>query len=362
MTPGLEPLLAGEFATLLPGVRSSAREGGLELRVTQQQLWILATGSRLAESLRVRIGRFQARTFDELKAGLGRLAWAAYLPRDAVPPWRITCRKSRLFHSDAVEERARAVLAARAGKGSRDVEHPVAYLRIHHDKATVSIDASGALLHRRGWRTEAGSAPLRETLAAACLSAADIPAQQPIWDPFCGSGTFLIEAERARLGGPVHLERSFSFELWPTHDAAGWSRYEPQPSHPSSGVVHLGSDVDPGVVDMARRNAERAGIEAATQWRVGDFEATVADVPEGAAIVTNPPYGKRLPGGRRLDRLFERLGGVLAARPDLHPTVVLTANRDLASHTGLPWEELARFSNRGVRVRLMRLVRRAGSP
>ncbi|MGM0578017.1 MAG: THUMP domain-containing class I SAM-dependent RNA methyltransferase [Myxococcota bacterium] len=357
VAPGLEALLAGEVAEIVPGARTSQRRGGVSVHVSREDLWRVAASSRLAESLRVRIGHFPVHDFDELLAGLGRLPWDAYVPRGHVPPVKVSTRRSALYHTDAVAERVIATLAAR-GARAEEVDTPTVHLRIVHDRAHVSVAAADDL-HKRGWRPEAGAAPLRETLAAACVRAAGLHrGEQPVWEPFCGAGTMLVEVAAARAGGTsAPPDRGFAFERWPTHDASAWTAVRHTLRAPRPVGEHLGSDRSAGVLAAARRNAERARLDSVCTFVEGDFEQVLGRVPEGAAVLTNVPYGRRLKGGRGLRRSFQRFGDVLARRPDLSPVFVLVGGKDFAKATSLPWDPLLQFSNRGTRVSLLRLRR-----
>jgi putative N6-adenine-specific DNA methylase len=354
VAPGLEFLLSDELAALAPGSKPTPRRGGVELRLDAPGVARVLLEGRLADGLRVRLTRFRARHFSELDEALRRLPWSVYLEPGAVPPVHVTSHRSRLYHSEAVAERVLAVLSDRAPDPFR-VDAPAIHVRLTRDHATVSIDASGEPLHRRGWRLAQGDAPLRETVAAACLRAANLSADQAFWDPFCGAGTLVIEAAGA---GPVPSRR-FAFEAWRTHDAAAFAaqRAALEAVAPPS-APRIGSDSDPAAVAAARANAERAGVHEACGFHEGDFEVAAEQVPSGAAVVTNPPWGRRLDSGPGLRRTLERFGQLLARRVDLGPVVVLTGAARFEADTSLPWRELAGdISIRGQHVRLLQLDR-----
>ncbi len=358
VTPGLEEALAAELEALELGAPKRL-EGGVELRVPREGLWRVARWSRLAESLRVRVGRFEAKSFAELEDRLGRLPWAAYLP-GAGGEVRATCRKSRLYHSDAVVERARRVLQGRLGSSAPG---PAVHLRLDHDEVTVSVDAAGERLHKRGWRQDVGAAPLRETLAAACLRLSGWAPGQTLWDPFCGSGTLVVEAAAMAAGLPAPTaERGFAFELWPTHDAAAYAAFvgaEPPPR--PAGLVATGSDLNPAEIEAARRNAERAGVTAHVSLLAGDVAEAGKQVGPVDFIVSNLPYGERT-RAVDLQDAWRRLGQAVKTRQGqgLRGAALLTgadtAER-LARSAGLALRPLARFSNRGLPVVLLGLGR-----
>ncbi len=356
VTPGLEPLLEEEVRALGITGRLRAHAGGVEVQVDREGLWTLACRSRLAESLRVRIGRIEARRFEALEQGLGRIPWHAWLPKGATPAVHAVCHKSALYHSGAVAERVvRAIAASQTKRGGEPTDDPTPtiHVRFDHDVARISVDASGELLHRRGWRTRVGGAPMRETLAAACLHAARLPPDVVLWDPFCGAGTIPIERLRTIAGLPTWRPgRSFAFETWPTHDAQAWANWRDgleldlQPR-----ARAIGSDIDPESIEAARGNAEAAGVTPWIDLYAGDFQSVAKRVPQGAAVVCNPPYGKRM-GRDGMGEMLERFGRMLRRRRDLVPVAVLSGAAGFGRGTGLPWNTALRLQNRGLRVRL----------
>ena len=356
VTPGLEHLLSQELAELQPRLKTQLRRGGVEFRGDQALVWRVLMGSRLTETLRVRIGRFKARNFKELEAGLRRVPWAAYLAQDIAVNVQVSARKSALYHSGAIAERVAHTLG-RPVVGPDEAQVRL-WVRLASDRATVSVDAGGGLLHRRGWRTAVGRAPLRETLAAACVRLAGLSQGQALWDPFCGAGTIPIEAALRATGQVVQPDRRFAFQDWPTFDADQVAAVaQPAQGRETAPQTFWGSEVSEETLAAARGNAERAGVHEACAWMAGDFEGHLESIPRGAAVISNPPYGKRLKGGAALERLWVRLGQVLARRVDLDPVVMLVGTRRFEEATGLSWTTLAEFTNRGTPTRLVGLTR-----
>ncbi|HEX3867575.1 MAG TPA: THUMP domain-containing protein, partial [Gemmatimonadaceae bacterium] len=204
--PGLEPICAAELSVL--GSRARIDEGGVSWNgtmdsVARANLWL-----RTASRVLVRVAEFRATAFFEIERHAQRIAWRRFVSPGAMVEFRVTCRKSKLYHSDAVAERfargvERMVPGARVSKGGgaagEEADSPsdarqLFVVRLFHDVCTVSVDTSGDLLHRRGYRIDVAKAPLRETLAAAMLLGAGWPGDQPLFDCMCGSGTVPIEA------------------------------------------------------------------------------------------------------------------------------------------------------------------------
>src|SRR5215207_7142633 len=220
--PGLEPLTVAELRAL-GADNARAAEGGVTFAASRAILYAANLELRTASRVVVRAGEFGAKAFHELERRAGKVPWETFVSPNLGVSLRVTCRKSRLYHSDAVAERVAAAITARV-KNSRivgdvgdetDLSHQLVIVRLFHDRCTVSIDSSGALLHRRGYRQAVGKAPIRETVAAAALIASGWPAAAPLVDPMCGSGTIPIEGALIARRIAPGLHRSFAFEQWP---------------------------------------------------------------------------------------------------------------------------------------------------
>ncbi len=362
-SPGLEPVLRQELSEL--GFAGEELEGGVELRGTTEDLWRTCLSSRVGESVRLRLKPFRAKDFDSLKAGLDRLPWHAYLPRDVEVRVDVTCHRSRLWHSDAVAERALEVLAARRGvrptsDPANDATSMRVFVRLERDEVQVSIDASGERLHRRGYRTHVAEASLRETLAAALVRLAGPSGERApaLWDPFCGAGTILCEWLDVGLGRSPGVRRSFAFERFPTHDAAAYADLVARlsASAPPSGVVPhaFGTDIDAKALAAAQKNAENAGLSGNVTLIGEDFERALERIPRGACVITNPPYGVRIQEGT----VLRRLSDVLSRRTDLRPVVLLLGGEARRHQSPLSFVTVAKTKNGGLPVRIDRLAAR----
>jgi putative N6-adenine-specific DNA methylase len=281
---------------------------------------------RIASRVLVRLGQVKARDFAPLRRQLAKLPWERFLPRDRPLRVDVSTSRCRLYHTKALAETLE--LAVRDSLGALLPRPPRSddddqssdelsrvLLRGEEDHFTVSVDASGALLHRRGWRLETGRAPLRETLAAGVLALCGYDPQFPFLDPMCGSGTIVLEACAVALHAAPGLHRSFALQAWPCFDAGAWARLRAQAEAAQAAAppsVLLGADRDPAAVDIARRNAERARFEPHVRLDVARFAAEPPAGP-GGLVVINPPYGRRL--GQRPDalRLGRDIGRILAA-------------------------------------------------
>jgi putative N6-adenine-specific DNA methylase len=365
---GLEPLLAGELRGLATERRLEirAREtGGIEFRADFSGLYAANLHLRTASRVAVRMGSFHASAFHELERRARRLPWERYVSPGAAVALRVSSRKSRLYHGDAVAQRllaaalervpgARAAPPAAEHDGAEpDVQHII--VRLFHDECTVSADSSGELLHRRGYRLATAKAPLRETLAAALLLASGWEGGAPLLDPMCGSGTIPIEAALLARRVPPGLRRRFAFERWPAFEAGRWRRLLDEATErilPAAPAPILGSDRDEGAVAAAHANAERAGVVSDVVFRRAAISAI--EPPELPGwLVTNPPYGVRVGERVKLRNLFAQLGNVARRRCPGWRVAFVSAHKELERQTGISLEARLETLNGGIRVRLV---------
>jgi putative N6-adenine-specific DNA methylase len=228
-------------------------------------------------------------------------------------------------------------------------------VRLVNDQCTISLDSSGALLHRRGYRLATAKAPLRETLAAGMLLAADWDARSPLLDPFCGSGTIAIEAALMARGLAPGGKRRFAFMDWLGFEAKRWEKLlaEAQSKFSAEMPVIQASDRDAGAVEMARANAERAGV---AEWIEFSCRAVSAIVPPRGPgwVVTNPPYGLRVSEGKDLRNLYAQIGIVLRRSCPGWQAAILCSEKKLLGQTGLKLDMSVEMVNGGVKVWLGR--------
>ena len=319
--PGLEEVLGAELGKL-PGLADIAViPGGVEFSGPMAAGMIVNLRSRIATRVLLRLGTVKARDFAPLRRGLAKFPFASVIPTDR--PMRVdaSTTRCRLYHTGALGETlALAIkdavgdLPARADDPNDDGPLTRLLLRGDEDRFTLSVDSSGDLLHKRGYRTEAGPAPLRETLAAAILALCDYDPALPLVDPMCGSGTFSIEAAAIAANLPAGRQRTFGFCAWPCHDASQWTamlgKAGAAVSTPTGPI--LASDRDTRVVETAKRNAERAGLPDRVDFRCASLGDAKPPAGPGLVII-NPPYGHRLGDRRELSRQFRSLGQALRA-------------------------------------------------
>jgi putative N6-adenine-specific DNA methylase len=362
--PGIEPLLADELRAL--GLRpSKSIHGGVPFRATDRELYVANVWSRIATRVVVRIGTFVARSFADLETRAARLPWDEFLGPELAPVFRVTALKSKLYHTDAIAERLHRVTGTEPLADVSHTDHERVQLvvaRFAHDKVTVSVDASGDSLHRRGWRQQVAKAPMRETLAAAMVRACGWAHDTPFVDPLCGSGTIAIEAALAAAGLAPGADRTFAFQRWPSFKpgtfasvTAGVRAAAADTARRARVAPVLAADRDEGAVAAATANAERAGVADLVRVQHGALSSTLhalRTAPPGF-IVTNPPYGVRVGKPRDLRDLYAALGAAL--RDDLPgwSLSMLVAERELAAQCGLPWQERFATTNGGLDVAML---------
>jgi putative N6-adenine-specific DNA methylase len=350
----LEAVTAAELSGL--GLTpSGTEEGGVAFSADLAGVCRANLHLRTASRVLVRLAAFEAKGFPELERHARKVPWQEVLGPGAAASFRVTSKKSKLYHAGAIEERLAGAVGRSEGQmvGGADQEFVV---RVFRDRFTISADSSGDLLHQRGYRLATAKAPLRETLAAAMLLGAGWDPESPLVDPFCGSGTIPIEAAllaRRMLPG---RHRSFAFMRWPAFDSATWQALLDRADADVLARVPapiLGSDRDAGAIRAAVANAERAGVLGDIEFRQTPLSTVRAPAAPGW-LVTNPPYGVRVGEADRLRDLYARLGSVLGTEFAGWSAVMLSANRTLEGQTGLPWQEIWRSRNGGIPVRLVR--------
>ena len=273
---------------------------------------------RTAQRVLLQVGRFHATTFDELFEGIKALPWENYIPRDG-KFWvkKASSIKSKLFSPSDIQSIAKKAMVERL----KEVYHvswfeedgapyPVRIFLLK-DEVMVTLDTSGDSLHKRGYRLMTSKAPLTETLAAALILLTPWRRDRILVDPFCGSGTFPIEAAMIASGIAPGMNRSFTAEEWTNFIPKNlWYEAVEEAQEQMDTEVKVdiqGYDIDPEVVKAARENAKRAGVEHMIHFQ----QRAVADLSHPKKygfIITNPPYGERLEDKEDLPQLYSEIG------------------------------------------------------
>ncbi|MFD1795111.1 class I SAM-dependent RNA methyltransferase [Paracoccus aurantiacus] len=351
-TPGLEQPLADEardagFADPL------IVPGGVETRGPWSEVWRANLVLRCPTRVLVRIGQFRAMHLAQLDKRARKFPWSEILRSDTPVRVEATCRKSRIYHAGAAAQRVERAITEELGAPLADDAAVVVKLRIDDDLAVLSLDSSGESLHKRGHKEAVAKAPMRETMAAAFLRECGYDGGETVFDPMCGSGTFVIEAAEIAAGLYPGRSRHFAFEDFATFDPAVWDSMKSQAAPRRPNHRFFGSDRDAGAIRMSVANAERAGVDAWCDFAQGAISDAIP--PEGppGLVMINPPYGARVGNKGPLFGLHAAMGEVFRTRFAGWRIGIVTSEPALARATGLKFHEPGPIvAHGGLKVRL----------
>ncbi|MGG5253844.1 THUMP domain-containing class I SAM-dependent RNA methyltransferase [Neobacillus sp. SM06] len=353
---GLEALVAKEVRSL--GYECEVENGrisfeGDEYAIARSNLWL-----RTADRVKIKVGEFKAYTFDELFEKTKALPWEKYLPEDAEFPVSGKSVKSKLFSvSDcqAIVKKAIVERMKKQYKRNSRFEENGALFRIEvallKDVATITLDTSGQGLHKRGYRTDQGEAPLKETLAAALVQLTNWKPEFPFVDPFCGSGTIPIEAAMIGQNIAPGFNRDFVSETWGWIPGQVWDDVRNEAESLANYDQELditGTDIDHRMVKMAQENAFEAGFGGIIQFkqmRVQDFTTA----KQYGVIVGNPPYGERLGEKKAVEQMYQEMGQAFA-KLDTWSIYMLTSNENFEQLYGKPATKKRKLFNGFIRT------------
>lgn len=339
---GLEAIVAKEVRAL--GYECEVDNGrinfrGDELAIVRSNLWL-----RTADRIKLVVGEFKATAFDELFERTKALPWEQFLPENAEFPVSGKSVKSKLFSVSDCQAIVKKAIVERLRKHYKkttwfEENGPLFKIEVSllKDKALLTIDCSGAGLHRRGYRIGQGEAPIKETLAAALILLTNWTPDRPFVDPFCGSGTLPIEAALIGQNIAPGFNREFISENWGWITAEHWNegRIEAEDLARYDQPIDIaGTDLDHRMVKIASENAIEAGFAdllTFKQMQVKDFTTT----KEYGVIVGNPPYGERLGDKAAVEKMYHEMGQAFAPY-DTWSVYMLTANENFEACYGKP--------------------------
>lgn len=338
-TPGFEDALLSE--ALSNGFKTAQRsQGGVTITGGWEDVWRANLVMRGATRILARIGSFMAFHLAQLDKRARKFPWGDILRKDV--PVRVdvsTSRKSKIYHAGAATQRIETALKDSHGL-TISADAPVTIkVRIDDNRVTISVDTSGESLHKRGHKEAVGKAPMRETLAALMLRECGYDGKEPVLDPMCGSGTFLIEAAEIAAGMLPGRSRDFAFMHLANFDEGRWSilRKMGEQTQPITQRFY-GSDRDAGAIRMSRANAERAGVAEAISFE----NLSAADIkrPDGppGLIICNPPYGARIGNQNMLYGVYAGMGEAIKRDFSGWRVGVVTNEAGLAKAMGLPFK------------------------
>lgn len=270
---------------------------------------------RMGERVMILLGRFAVHSFEDLYQGVKAIALEDYIPRDGAFPVKGYSLDSQLHSVPDCQAVAKKAAVDRLGRHyglqrlpETGSTYPLRF-SIMKDVCEIYLDTSGASLHKRGYRAVGNEAPLHETMAAAMVTLSRYRGRDFFWDPFCGSGTIVIEAALIALNRAPGLNRTFAAQQWATINPSVWqrARTEALDREYRGNYRILGTDIDPNSLGIAIQNAKKAGVARLIDFKEAD--ATKLSLPAASGvIVCNPPYGERMLEQRSAQRLYRDMG------------------------------------------------------
>ncbi len=334
--PGLEAALCAEAAEK-GFAEPRVIEGGVVLSGSWVEVWRANLELRGVTRVLARIASFRAMHLAQLDKRARKVEWGTFLRAEVPVRVEAACKRSRIYHAGAAAQRVATAIAEELGAPIAEDAELRVMVRIDDDMVTISLDTSGESLHKRGHKEAVNRAPMRETMAALFLRQCGYKGDEPVLDPMCGSGTFVIEAAEIAAGLQPGRSRSFAFEGLQGFDAAAWAAMKAAGGMKPTDMRFFGSDRDAGAIEMSRANAVRSGVEGITSFAQVDIaDLTPPDGPPGL-VIANPPYGLRIGDRRDVQGLYAALGKVLKSRFKGWRVGIITTEAGLAKQTTLPF-------------------------
>ena len=358
---GLEAVVGRELREL--GYETQVENGKVRFQgdvraIVETNLWL-----RAADRIKIVVGEFPARTFEELFQGVFALDWENYLPLGAkFPISKAKCVKSKLHNEPSVQAISKKAVVKKLQKYFHrpegvPLQETGAEFKIEvsilKDKATVLIDTTGDSLFKRGYRTDKGGAPIKENMAAAILELSNWYPDKPLIDPTCGSGTFCIEAAMIGMNIAPGFNRDFAFEAW---NWVGKDLVQSVRDEADSKANYdvaldiMGCDIDSRMVEIAKANAREAGLEDVVKFKQMRLQDLKTDKINGV-IISNPPYGERLLDDKAVDILYNEMGQTFAPLKTWSK-FILTSDEQFESKYGMKADKKRKLYNGTLRVDL----------
>lgn len=358
---GLEAVVGREIRDL--GIDCQVENGKVRFQgnvrtIITTNLWL-----RAADRVKIVVGEFPARTFEELFQGVYKLDWENYLPLGAkFPISKAKCVKSKLHNEPSVQAISKKAVVKKLQKvyhrpDGVPLQENGAEFRIEvsilKDKATVMIDTTGASLFKRGYRVEKGGAPIKENMAAAIIELSNWYPDKPFIDPTCGSGTFCIEAAMIGMNIAPGFNRDFAFEEWNWVDADLVQKVRDEAEKKANYDIELdisGFDIDGRMIEIAKKNAEEAGLGDVIKLKQMRLQDLKTDRINGV-IISNPPYGERLLDDKAVDILYNEMGQTFAPLKTWSK-FILTSDEQFERKYGTQADKKRKLYNGTLRVDL----------
>ena len=332
---GLEAVVSKEIQEL--GYTTTVENGkiffeGDEAAIVKCNLWL-----RTADRIKIVVGQFNAKTFDELFEKTKELPWETIIEKEGNFPVQGRSVKSTLYSvpdcqaivKKAIVERLKSAYQEKGWLDESGAKYPVE-VALLKDKALLTIDTSGSGLNKRGYRLAQGEAPIKETLAASLIKLANWTGDTPLIDPFCGSGTIAIEACLIAQNIAPGFNRDFVSETWDIMPDRLYDELRDEADQQANYDRPLeiyASDIDPEMIEIARRNAEEVGLSDIINFKVQDVNTLSIESAAPVAMIGNPPYGERIGDRAEVEEMYRYIGQLMQEHPYLS-TYILTSNNE----------------------------------
>jgi putative N6-adenine-specific DNA methylase len=366
---GLEKLVYDEIKKL--GLWVIKKEDGRvffkgeEADLVRANLWL-----RCAERVQIKMGEFKAVTFDELFDQVNAIEWEKYIGKDDAFPNSATSVKSILHSVPAIQSIVKKSMVKRLQQKLSTELLPEnsgtvyqIYIKANKDQFVISINSSGDSLHKRGYRTQANLAPIKETLAAAIITLSDWKPGRTMVDPFCGSGTLAIEASLMAHNIAPGLQRQFAFQTWPwiSKDTVAKVFEEARSAgKPIEKLPIYSFDIDPVALEIAQANAKRAGFEK-LHFKRSDFNDLDFSAFENCTFIANPPYGERLEEEKDVEEMYKKFGQKFAQSKNCS-LFLITANENFPQLFGRPADKNRKLFNGNIKCYLYSYFAKTTTP
>ncbi len=333
--------------------------GAMTFEGTLYDIALLNMFLRTADRVYLNIKEFTAYSFDELFEEVKKIPWKDYFEKDACVLINGKSVKSKLFALSAMQSVIKKAIcenlcsAYKVNSLSETGNKYKLEFFVYKDKVSLLLNTSGQGLHKRGYRSLVGKAPIKETLASAILQIAGVNAYRPFYDPFCGSGTLVLEGARMALNIASGINRTFDYQNFSFIDGSFYKTVLEKAKDEqdlSKKIEFCGSDIDENAISLCNYHAKQAGIKDKVKFKVLDVKYFTSD-KENGIIVTNPPYGERLSEGKEAIKLYRAFGDAYRTL-NKWSAFIITASNQFESSFRKKADKTRKLYNSNIECRL----------
>lgn len=361
--PGFEKTCEAEFRNLGFSAPIQISFGALDFTAKLEDAWMLSAFSRTCTRILMRIAKFSAENFGRLGKKSQSIPWELYFPQNSLPTIRVTCKKSRLYHSDAIAERLRPLVENALEKSGEESAMPFAqnlFVHFENDLCQCSVDLAGTPLYKRGFERHVEEAPIRDTLAASILLESGLLQTQKLFDPMAGSGTFSSEAALLLAGANLWKTRNFALQSAPSFRPAAWNFI----TNNTPGLK-LADDLKIFTGDISTKAFETLEYNLKIQGAAPFLKPLPPDALEishsdffllpkpksSCLLVLNPPYGKRIHAD--VPKLYKEIGKKIRSDFALSHFAVIAPNAEAEKALAIPFQRKIRTLHGGIEIHVL---------